>query len=112
MYTAEELVWATQLAYCNFDEDDVDFSVQSTLRDEGYYIYYNYDEKTAKTATGDEATMIQETKAFIDAVARGDKCKNWKIVDVKNDESDSGLYAVVIETAEDEVNSTERMCHA
>ena len=49
--------------------------------------------------------MIQETKAFIDAVAAGEKCKDWKIVDVRNDESDSGLYAVVIETAEDEASS-------
>ena len=49
--------------------------------------------------------MIQETKAFIDAVAAGEKCKGWKIVDVRNDESHSGLYAVMIETAEDEASS-------
>ena len=71
----------------------------------GYSIYYSYSKEKEDKATGDDATMIQETKAFIDAVAAGEKCKDWKIVDVRNDESDSGLYAVVIETAEDEASS-------
>ena len=120
MYTAEELVWATQLAYCNFDGSS---SKNRTVRDifsilgekelkegkseeeAGYSIYYSYSKEKEDKATGDDATMIQETKAFIDAVAAGEKCKDWKIVDVRNDESDSGLYAVVIETAEDEASS-------
>ena len=120
MYTAEELVWATQLAYCNFDGNS---SKNKTVRDifsilrekelkegkseeeAGYSIYYSYSKKTEEESTGDNATMIQETKAFIDAVAVGEKCKGWKIVDVRNNESDSSLYAVVIETAEDEASS-------
>ena len=104
MYTAEELVWATQLAYCDFTSEQLkkSNSVSVLLKREGYDIYYSYSKKTEEEATGDNATMIQETKAFIDAVAAGEKCKDWKIVDVRNDESDSGLYAIVIETGENE----------
>ena len=119
MYTAEELVWATQLAYCNFElkhKDLLASDIFRTLKEDeikdgkseeeaGYSIYYSYSKENEDKATGDDATMIQETKAFIDAVAAGEKCKDWKIVDVRNDESDSGLYAVVIETAEDEASS-------
>ena len=120
MYTAEELVWATQLAYCNFDAENNRNELVSDIfcalkedelkegkseEEAGYSIYYSYSKENEDKATGDDATMIQETKAFIDAVAAGEKCKDWKIVDVRNDESDSGLYAVVIETAEDEASS-------
>ena len=120
MYTAEELVWATQLAYCNFNIDDdkgntieeifckvkeQDLKNGKNEDEAGYSIYYNYSKKKEDKASGDEATMIQETKDFIDDVAVGNKCQGWKIVDVRNDESDSGLYAVVIETAEDEASS-------
>ena len=116
MYTAEELVWATQLAYCDFDmgkhfgkivenifniSKDEDIKAGKSEDEAGYSIYYSYSKEKEDKATGDDATMIQETKTFIDAVAAGEKCKGWKIVDVRNNESDSSLYAVVIETAED-----------
>ena len=105
------------IAYCNFESKHKDLlasDIFRTLKEDeikdgkseeeaGYSIYYSYSKENEDKATGDDATMIQETKAFIDAVAAGEKCKDWKIVDVRNDESDSGLYAVVIETAEDEV---------
>ncbi|MBR1703376.1 MAG: DUF2974 domain-containing protein [Lachnospiraceae bacterium] len=105
MYTAEELVCATQLAYCDFDKyEDKEKTVADilNLKENKYEIYYSYSKEKEDEATGDDATMIQSTKDFIDAIAAGEKCMGWKIVDVKNDESDSGLYAVVIETGEDE----------
>ena len=107
------------IAYCNFELKHKDLLASDIFRtliedeikdgkseeEAGYSIYYSYSKEKEDKATGDDAAMIQETKVFIDVVARGDKCEGCKIVDVRNDESDSGLYAVVIETAEDEASS-------
>ncbi|MCM1101719.1 MAG: hypothetical protein NC079_06960, partial [Clostridium sp.] len=77
VYTAEELIWATQLAYCNFEElgADDDHSVREILKKTGYEIYYNYDPD--ETPTGDFATMREETEQFIRDVQNGEKCKDW-----------------------------------
>ncbi|MCM1528270.1 MAG: hypothetical protein NC091_13635, partial [Bacteroides sp.] len=98
MYTAEELIWATQLAYCNFTEFHAakKFYVREVFQETGYKIFYNYDPD--ETPTGDFATMREETEQFIRDVQNGEKCKDWKIVDIKDDQDNTGLYAIVIET--------------
>ena len=108
MYTAEELIWATQLAYCNFEDEDIvkyDGDVKETLNAKGYGIFY--DKTVTEPASGDKETMRQETRNFIDDVCRDDddekiKCKGWKIVDVHNLETVNGVYAITIETGENE----------
>ena len=47
LYTPEELIWATQLAYCNFkdgDESDIDKTVQEIVSERGPEIFYDYDD--------------------------------------------------------------------
>ncbi|MCM1528272.1 MAG: hypothetical protein NC091_13645 [Bacteroides sp.] len=102
MYTAEELIWATQLAYCDFTDLNIreHDSVREIFQETGYEIFYNYDPD--ETPTGDFATMREETEQFIRDVQNGEKCKDWKIVDIKDDQDNTGLYAIVIETGEDE----------
>ena len=93
MYTAEELVWATQLAYCNFDGSS---SKNRTVRDifsilgekelkegkseeeAGYSIYYSYSKKT------------EDEDNFESGFKKGDKVEHprfgiGKIVDISSD---------------------------
>ena len=108
IYSAEELVWATQLVYCDFTELDIKkydsvadiFSARNTETSEMYEMYYNY--APDAHPSGDQKIMLDETKTFMKAVAEGEKCKGWKIVDVENMENENGLYAVTIETGENE----------
>ena len=101
LYTQEELIWATQLAYCNFkddDESDVGKTVQEIILERGPGIYYNYNSDS--TPSGDKKEMKESTEKFIKAVANGDKCKGWKVVSVFNHEDKEGIYAIMIETGD------------
>lgn len=42
--------------------------------------------------------MKESTEKFIEDVAKGDKCKDWKIVSVYDREDKEGIYAVMIDT--------------
>ena len=44
LYTQEELIWATQLAYCNFTEEEVtgNVTIKDIVSKRGPQIYYNY----------------------------------------------------------------------
>ncbi|MCM1552490.1 MAG: DUF2974 domain-containing protein, partial [Butyrivibrio sp.] len=46
--------------------------------------------------------MAEDAKQFMDDVAAGKICQGWKVVSVKNEQEDSGLYALTIETGENE----------
>ena len=98
LYTSEELIWATQLAYCDFTEDEA--TEKATIKDivskRGPQIYYNYNSDS--TPSGDQKVMKESTEKFIKDVANGDKCKGWKIVDIYNHEDKEGIYAIMIET--------------
>ena len=102
MYTAEELIWATQLAYCNFVADDLQEG--KTIRDivsgRGEGIYYNYDENA--TPTGDKKTMRDETIKFIEAIKNGEICQNWKVISVYDRQDQEGTYGIMIDTGNDE----------
>jgi len=99
MYTAQELIWATQLAYCNFtsDMDEETKSIREIFKEEKGKIFY--DPKLNDPAAGDTRTMREDTKQFIKDVADGKICQGWKVIDVRNEESVNGLYAIMIETA-------------
>ena len=58
LYTPEELIWATQLAYCNFDEDrnEVGKTVQEIVSARESEIYYNYDPDAHPS--GDKEAMV------------------------------------------------------
>ena len=87
MYSAEELIWATQLAYCNFTNLHAKehLTVQEILATEGNSIFY--DPKLNDPAAGDTRTMREDTKQFIKDVADGKICQGWKVIDVRNEES-------------------------
>jgi len=98
MYTAQELIWATQLAYCNFDTDmaENEKTVQEILATEKDSIFY--DSKLNDPAAGDTLTMREDTKKFLEDIKGDNICQGWKIIDVRNEESVNGLYAIMIET--------------
>jgi len=81
MYTAQELIWATQLAYYNFDMSMANRkkTVKEILATEGDSIFY--DSKLNDPAAGDTRTMREDTKQFIKDVADGKICQGWKIID-------------------------------
>jgi len=81
MYTAQELIWATQLAYCNFtsDMDEETKSIREIFKEEEGKIFY--DPKLNDPAAGDTRTMREDTKQFIKDVADGKICQGWKIID-------------------------------
>ncbi|MCM1102466.1 MAG: DUF2974 domain-containing protein, partial [Acetatifactor muris] len=74
--------------------------VRDIFMETGYKIFYNYDPD--KIHTGDDKVMREEAEQFILDVQNGEKCKDWKIVGIKDDQDNTGLYAIVIETGEDE----------
>ena len=69
MYTDQELLWATQIAYCNVMDKDI---------------------------------MAKEAKQFIADVAAGKICQGWKLVSIGDDQKKSGMFALTIETGENE----------
>ena len=105
LFTDEELVWATQLAYCDFKLDHIALgNIADIVSQEGPMIYYSYD--PAASPEGDKLLMRNSIIEFLNDICSDDedkqKCKGWKIVDVKNMETENGLYAITIETGENE----------
>ena len=97
LYTPEELIWATQLAYCNFSDEDMHKykTVQEIVSARGSEIYYNY--KPDAHLSGDKEAMVESTESFLEDVANGNKCKDWKIISVYDHEDEEGIYAVMID---------------
>ena len=106
LFTDEELVWATQLAYCDFVQSEIyDYNnIAEIVSQKGPNIYYSYD--PTDIPEGDKLVMRNSMLEFLDDICSDDeekqKCKGWKIVDVKDMENENGLYAITIETGENE----------
>ncbi len=112
LYTDEELCNATQIAYCNVNQEDIAKyydehqsypSLQFILSQYGYNIYYDQDLITGeKRAEGADFLRMEESaKEFIDAVIAGEICQGWKVVSVRDEQWQNGLYGLTIETASD-----------
>ena len=41
--------------------------------------------------------MVESTESFLEDVANGNKCKDWKIISVYDHEDEEGIYAVMID---------------
>ena len=65
LYTPEELIWATQLAYCNFkiEKNDLGKTVQEIVSARGPEIYYNY--KANSTPSGDKKAFHMYSGVYI-----------------------------------------------
>ena len=77
LYTQEEQIWATQLVYCNFkddDESDVGKTVQEIILERGPGIYYNYNSDS--TPSGDKKEMKESTVK--PQIISGDFCRLFK----------------------------------
>ena len=99
-YTDQELLWATQIAYCNVDKKDIGDTLQEIFTRHGDKFYY--DQEILKETQGDKGIMAREAKQFIDDVAAGKICQGWKVVSVENNQEETGLFALTIETGENE----------
>lgn len=66
LFTDEELIWATQLAYCNFTEKEIkekEKTVQEIVSARGPEIYYNY--KANSTPSGDKKAFHMYSGVYI-----------------------------------------------
>ena len=100
MYTDQELLWATQIAYCNVEERDIGCTLQEIFTRHGDSFYY--DQEILKETNGDKGIMAKEAKQFIADVAAGKICQGWKLVSIGDDQGKSGMFALTIETGENE----------
>lgn len=98
MYTDQELLWATQIAYCNVKDEDIGDTLQEIFTKYGDKFYYDQD--ILKEKFGDKGKMAKEAKQFIADVAAGKICQGWKLVSIKDDQKKSGMFALTIETGE------------
>lgn len=115
MYTDQELCWATQIAYCDLHNFDMD---EYRKKNNGEYptleqifkdliksqkqIYYDQKLMDSENLSGDKLKMQESAKQFIDDVAEGKICKDWKLVSIENQQNSNGMYAVTIETSEND----------
>ncbi|MCM1327774.1 MAG: DUF2974 domain-containing protein, partial [Lachnoclostridium sp.] len=115
MYTDQELYWATQIAYCdvhNFDmegyrkDNNGEYPtlewVFKDLIESDKQIYYDPQFLKSSNLSGDKLKMQESAKQFINDVAEGNICKGWKLVSYDNKENSDGMYAVAIETDDDD----------
>ncbi|MDE7251323.1 MAG: DUF2974 domain-containing protein, partial [Acetatifactor sp.] len=100
MYTDQELLWATQIAYCNATKEDIGHTLQEIFAEHGDKFYY--DQKILTKTDGDKGIMAKEAKQFIADVAAGKICQGWKLVSIGDDQGKSGMFALTIETGENE----------
>ena len=117
VYREKELKIVSQLAYCNLDSDeyrelikgrsdDNPVTLQELFQKEKenhekngseYDLYYVYSYIENDTFTNSEL-MRKDIKSMIDDIIDGKICHGWKILDIRNDENRSGMYAVTHDT--------------
>ena len=117
VYTDKELKIVSQLAYCNLDSeiyetlkgersDGAPVSLRELFQKEKenhekngseYDLYYVYSYIENDTFTNSEL-MRKDIESMIDDIIDGKICQGWKILDIKNDENGSGMYAVTLDT--------------
>ena len=97
MYTDEELCQATQIAYCDIEQEYVNKycennngeypTLQEIMTKYGPKIYAGYGKMG--DVTGDKLLMKQGIEDFCNAVASGEACSGWRVVSVAdtNDEN-------------------------
>ena len=104
-YTDKDMQVVTQLAYIDFKKELYGMTIGEIFNNENYYneIYKQYMEKVID---GEDGTMKGERKAaaeeFLESLKESDsKYRDWKIVDVNDNNSENGFYALTIETDAD-----------
>ena len=111
-YTDKDMQVVTQLAYINFEQllNDYKDTNNGECPTIGKLIDNNYDaiykQYMEKVIDGEDGTMKGERKAaaeeFLESLKESDsKYRDWKIVDVNDNNSENGFYALTIETDAD-----------
>ena len=111
-YTDKDMQVVTQLAYIDFEEllSDYQWENGDEYPTIGELIDNNYDaiykQYMEKVIDGEDGTMKGERKAaaeeFLESLKESDsKYRDWKIVDVNDNNSENGFYALTIETDAD-----------
>lgn len=103
MHSDKELQIATQIAYMDFDIgliDSKEYTLRELLLNHSTYLA---DAERELRNSNDEIAR-QEAQAKIDLynqiIAKDSQYGNWKIVDIGDDNANSGFYACTIETDE------------
>ncbi len=120
-YTEKELLYATQIAYYDFDPEMISELTDSngghapTLQDilecdynvkESDSIYKRL-ENTLKTEQGKDPNSLETQRATValqryNEMRQGTICAGWSIVDVRDENNTTGMVGCLIETGKDE----------
>lgn len=109
--TDKDALVASQIAYMNIEKDDIKraereygsatleniFEVSRGGVEQEYInrVYGNKDSKTTKLSEY-EQMRLEEAKAFIEEIKNSEYAQ-WEIVEVKDDNADSGFYGCMID---------------
>ncbi|MDO4623310.1 MAG: DUF2974 domain-containing protein [Eubacteriales bacterium] len=91
-YTDSQMVIASQIAYLDFDVSMLAGGPR-TVRE--------ILETQAEYSTGYEQRYAQYLLRRIDTEPKAAVCGDWKIIDVRNDQEGSGMYACLLDTGEE-----------
>lgn len=90
-HTDMEMVMASQIAYMDFDMEEVA---------SGYYTVQELLERELNRGTQEHRSKAAEILNRIATTPGASDCGNWKIRDIRNNQHSSGMYACLIETSD------------
>ena len=110
--TDKDALVASQIAYMNIENDDIKdavdrygsatleniFRVSPSIKKHINRVYGNKDPKTTKLSEY-EQMRFEEAKAFIEEIKNSEYAQ-WEIVEVKDDNANSGFYGCMIDCGE------------
>lgn len=90
-YRDIQMIIASQIAYIDFDRDAVD---------SGQYTVRELLDMELEAAEGDRKDTIQKLLDRINENPVSQECGNWKIRDIRDNQSSSGMYACLLDSGD------------